>query len=41
MVQKKNSIPGEVYADANALAQVIQTLVDDAEFGFGERQDNS
>jgi flagellar hook-associated protein 2 len=28
--------PGEVYADADALAQVIQTLVDDAEFGFGE-----
>lgn len=27
--------PGEVYADADALAQVIQTLVDD-EFGFGE-----
>jgi flagellar hook-associated protein 2 len=28
--------PGAVYADADALAQVIQTLVDDAEFGFGE-----
>lgn len=28
--------PGEVYADADALAQAIQTLVDDAEFGFGE-----
>ena len=28
--------PGEVYADADALAQVIQTLVDGAEFGFGE-----
>jgi len=28
--------PGAVYADANALAQEIQTLVDDAEFGFGE-----
>ena len=28
--------PGAVYADANALAQVIQTLVDDAEFGFGK-----
>jgi len=28
--------PGEVYADADALVEVIQTLVDDAEFGFGE-----
>jgi flagellar hook-associated protein 2 len=28
--------PGVEYADANALAQVIQTLVDDAELGFGE-----
>lgn len=27
--------PGVEYADANALAQVIQTLVDDAELGFG------
>ncbi len=28
--------PGEVYADADALVQVIQTLVDDAGLGFGE-----
>ena len=28
--------PGVEYADANALAQVIQTLVDDAKLGFGE-----